>query len=242
MPRLGRAWVAAPGGLLAALILLTVGVARGAAGASGAGGVSCVPSTLNGSSSLAGGHLTVSPAPESRDASATTQISLLGEPADAIQQLVVRGSRTGVHTGRLEPFSQGDGASFVPARPFDEGETVSVSARLQAGPSPVPVSWSFTVAFRDVPGTGAGSTFPALGRGLHQSFVSRPDLRPPTVTVTPGASLATGDVFLAPYSGQGQYGPMILDQHGGLIWFDPLTPGARAGGLQRPELSTASRC
>ena len=111
-----------------------------------------MPSKLNASSSLAGGHLTVSPAPESRDASATTQISLLGEPAADIQQLVVRGSRSGIHAGRLAPFSQGDGASFVPALAFDEGETVSVSARLQAGPSPVPVSWSFTVAVRDVPG------------------------------------------------------------------------------------------
>jgi Arylsulfotransferase (ASST) len=71
-----------------------------------------------------------------------------------------------------------------------------------------------------------------LGRGLRQSFVSRPDLRPPTVTVTPGASQASGDVFLAPYSGSGQYGPMILDGHGGLIWFDPLAPGARASDLR----------
>ncbi len=249
MPRLGRAWVAAPGGLLAALILLTGGVAHGADGvassvaapvssaaarASSSAGVSCVPAKLNVSASLAGGRLTVSPAPESRDASATTQISLLGQPAADIQQLVVRGSRTGVHAGGLAPFSQGDGASFVPSRAFAEGETVSVSARLAVGPGagPVPVSWSFTVAVRDVPGTGAGSTFPALGRGLHQSFVSRPDLRPPTVTVTRGASQASGDLFIAPYSGAGQYGPMILDQHGGLIWFDPLAPGARAGDLR----------
>ena len=193
-----------------------------------------MPGKLSVSSSLAGGRLTVSPAPESRDASTATQISLLGEPAGEIQQLVVRGSHSGVHSGRLAPFSQGDGASFVPSRSFAEGETVSVSARLESGQGAptVPVAWSFTVAFRDVPGTGAGTTFPALGHGLHQSFVSRPDLRPPTVTVTRGASQASGDLFLAPYSGQGQYGPMILDEHGALIWFDPLAPGARAGDLE----------
>ncbi len=241
MPRLGRAWVAARGGLLAALILLTCGIAEvpgagtpAAAVASGAGVVSCVPPKLNVSSALAGGRLTVSPAPESRDASATAQISLLGLPAAGVTQLVVRGSHTGVHAGRLAPFSQGDGASFLPSRAFAEGETVSVSARLLSGQgaSPVPVTWSFTVAVRDVPGAGAGSTFPARGLGVHQSFVSRPDLRPPTVTVTRGASQASGDLFLAPYSGQGQYGPMILDEHGGLIWFDPLAAGARAGDLR----------
>ena len=165
MPRLGRAWIAAPGGLLAALILLTGGAAHGAtnvassaaarvssaaAGASSSAGVSCVPAKLNVSASLAGGRLTVSPAPAIRDASATTQISLLGQPAADIQQLVVRGSQTGIHAGRLAPFSQGDGASFLPAQPFAEGETVSVSARLVVaeGAPPVPVSWSFTTASR----------------------------------------------------------------------------------------------
>ena len=231
-----RAWVAASGGLLAAAIPLASGVAHGAGVRRGAraAAVACVPAELDVSSALAGGRLTVSPEPASRDASAGTQISLLGPPAADLEGLVVRGSRTGIHTGRLLAYSQGDGGSFLPSRPFAEGETVSVSARLQLGqPSgAVPVAWSFTVADRDVPGAGAGSTFPALGRGLHQSFVSRPDLRPPAVTVTPGAGQASGDVFLAPYSGDGRYGPMILDEHGGLIWFDPLARGARAADFR----------
>ena len=113
-----------------------------------------------------------------------------GRPQPRSQQLVVRGSRTGVHAGRLAPFSQGDGGSFLPSRPFAEGETVSVSARLQLGQpaSPVPVSWSFTVAARDVTGHRRGQHLPRpRDADLHQSFVSRPDLRPPTVTVTRGA-------------------------------------------------------
>ncbi len=193
-----------------------------------------MPKHLNVSAAFAGGRLTVSPAPESRDASASTQVSLLGPPVGEVEDLLVRGSRTGVHAGKLVAYSQGDGGSFVPSRPFAEGETVSVSARLQLGQptGTVPVSWSFTVATKDVPGTGAGSVFPPTGRALHQEFVSRPDLRPPTVTVSAHANTATGDLFLAPYEGHGQYGPMILDEHGELVWFDPLPSGARAGDLR----------
>ncbi len=245
MPRRGRR-IAAPASLLLALAAAVIAVAVSAtatgsgshgaakAAASGAGAVQCVPPHLNVSASLAGGRLTVSPEPDSRDASATTQISLLGPPAAEIQGVVVRGSRTGAHGGRLEAFSQGDGASFVPSRPFAEGETVSVSASLQLGQAggPVPVSWSFTVAARDVPGAGVGSATPVLGAASGQSFVSRPELRPPVVTVSSTAGRATGDLFLAPYAGTGQFGPMILDPQGRLIWFDPLPSGARASDLR----------
>jgi hypothetical protein len=229
----------ASAGPAAALFLLAAGVAGQAARAraAGTGAVPCVPARLNTSAALAGGRLTVSPEPGSRDASAATQISLLGAPVGELGNLVVRGSLSGVHLGRLVGFSQGDGASFLPARPFAEGETVRVTARL-AGEGPaaaaVPLAWSFTVATRDVPGAGVG-TKPSLtvGRDLHQSFLSRPDLRPPLVSVSPTAAQASGgDLFLAPYSGEGQYGPMILDEHGGLVWFDPLPAGARAADFR----------
>jgi hypothetical protein len=60
----------------------------------------------------------------------------------------------------------------------------------------------------------------AAGENL-QHFVSRPDLKPPLVT----ASGATRDfVFVAPSSGPGQNGAMILDGRGELVWFHP-TPG-----------------
>jgi hypothetical protein len=57
-----------------------------------------------------------------------------------------------------------------------------------------------------------------------RSFVSRPDLRPPAVTIThPGQ--APGDpagIFLTPpASGPGQGGAMICDRQGELVWFSP---------------------
>jgi hypothetical protein len=200
-----------------------------------------VPGRLNVSAALAGSRVSVSPGPETRDASATTQISLLGVPASELSDISVKGSRTGTHTGRLAAYSQGDGASFLPARPFDDGELVSVHAKLLEGGKAIPVAWSFTVAVRDSPGStstavGTGtstSSAPAPAPKEYQSFHSRPELRPPDVTVSSNAQTATGEMFLAPYSGIGQYGPMILDEHGGLVWFKPLSPaGARAADFR----------
>jgi hypothetical protein len=202
---------------------------------------SCVPAHLNVSAALAGERVTVSPEPDSLDASAQTQVSFLGVPASELADVAVSGSRSGVHTGRLEAYSQGDGASFLPARPFDDGELVSVHAELREGAKTTPFAWSFTVAVRDDPGStsaavGTGtstSTAPAPVPKEYQSFRSRPELRPPDVTVSSEDKTATGDLFLAPYSGVGQYGPMILNEHGELIWFKPLAPaGTRAADFR----------
>ncbi len=55
------------------------------------------------------------------------------------------------------------------------------------------------------------------------AFRSRPDLDPPIVDVTAQAyDAAPGYVFVAPKKGVGQYGPMILDDRGQLVWFRPL--------------------
>jgi hypothetical protein len=201
--------------------------------ASAAAAVACVPHTLN-SSALLDGAVTVSPLPGSRDASPATQISLLGVPAAALGSLRVSGSRSGRHAGTLVAYSQGDGASFLPTHPFSPGERVSVSATLTQGGQATPLTYSFDVAVPDVSGEAGGSSTPPSEPRDYQRFRSRPDLRPPTVAVTaraPGAS--TGELLLAPYSGPGQYGPMILGEDGSLIWFKPLQPaGARAADLR----------
>lgn len=192
----------------------------------------CTPTGSNVSASLAG-SVTVSPLPGSRDASALTQISFLGVPAAELSAIAVTGSATGAHSGRLAAYSQGDGASFLPTRPFAQGEEVSVRASVAQGGQVTPVSWSFTVAVRDTALSSGGSPQPKPDPREYQSFRSRPDLRPPTVTVTARApSAAGGDVFLAPYSGPGQYGPMILDESGALVWFKPLPAGARAADFR----------
>src|SRR6185312_1873867 len=79
-----------------------------------------------------------------------------------------------------------------------------------------------------------GSSTPRSEPRDYQSFRSRPDLKPPTIAVTAHSpSASPGELLLAPYSGPGQYGPMILDENGSLVWFKPLLPaGTRAADLR----------
>jgi hypothetical protein len=57
-----------------------------------------------------------------------------------------------------------------------------------------------------------------------QHFVSRPDLQPPAITVHRRAgSTAPGHLFLAPSSGPGARGVLILDDAGEVVWFRPTT-------------------
>jgi hypothetical protein len=56
-----------------------------------------------------------------------------------------------------------------------------------------------------------------------RAFRSRPDLSPPAVEVaTQAHNTAPGYIFVAPKKGDGQYGPMILDNRGQPVWFRPL--------------------
>jgi hypothetical protein len=234
---------------IAALVGLVVLPSVQAGGAQGqvvgvkhsAAAPSCVPPRLNVSAALAGARVTVSPEPDSTDASAQTQISMLGAAAGELVNVTVQGSRSGPHAGRLVAYSQGDGASFLPARPFAEGERVSVHAELVQSGQTIPFAWSFTVAIRDQPGSSSAAVVgvaknPGASGSTpqdYQSFHSRPELRPPDVTISSQDRTATGDLFLAPYAGVGQYGPTILDEHGGLVWFKRLSPaGTRAADLR----------
>jgi Arylsulfotransferase (ASST) len=216
---------------------LTPASARAAAGTATA--PSCVPSTLGVSQALAGGAVTVTPAPDSMDASHLAQISFLGVPAAEIVDVSVSGSHSGAHSGRLAAYSQGDGASFLPSEPFAEGEVVTVHAALRQGATTTPFSWRFTVAETDTVSrsleTPPPPPPPPKASEL-QHFVSRPELQPPTVTVSADTGThEPGDIFLAPYAGPGQYGPMILDGEGNLVWFKPIPRGSRAADLRVQE-------
>src|SRR6185312_6125300 len=85
----------------------------------------------------------VSPQPGTTTANPHAQISFLGVPAAQIRDVTVSGARSGSHSGHLRPYSQGDGASFVPDAPFQQGERVDVRATL--GSPGRPAAFSFTV-------------------------------------------------------------------------------------------------
>lgn len=199
-------------------------------------GPQCVPAQLNRSAVLPGTSVAVNPLPGSYDASPRTQISLLGAPASALSGISASGSSSGSHPGRLLGYSQGDGASFVPAHPFDPGETVTVRGRVR-GPSGQATRfvYRFVVAHQDTL-TYRPLAKPAKDYNEEQHFNSDPALQPPVLTVTARAGgTAPGYIFAAPYNGPGPSGPEIFSDSGELIWFDPLAGEAAATNLQVQE-------
>ena len=207
--------------VLGPLLALGLGVAGLASSAAAQSAPTCVPASID-NSALQAGAITVSPLPGSRDASARTQISFLGVPVRDLTVQSVVGSTTGVHSGRLAAYSQGDGASFLPARPFAEGERVTVRARARISGSWRAIGDVFAIARGDSISSTPEAIHPG-GPADEQSFRSRPDLHPPLVTVDENSpTVGPGDIFVAPYTGPGQAGPMILDPSGGLLWFKPL--------------------
>jgi hypothetical protein len=194
----------------------------------------CAPTNLD-NSALQDGAVTVSPLPGSRVASPQTQISFLGVPAGDLSAVSVVGSETGAHSGRLEAYADGDGASFVSARPFAEGERVTVNARLRLGSSVKALGDVFGVAHEDHI-TATPAPIHSGSAAEFQSFYSRPELHPPVLTVTAASpSVAPGDELVAPYAGPGQAGPMILDPSGGLVWFKPMPTNTSAANLEAQE-------
>src|SRR3954471_13069896 len=163
----------------------------------------------------------VYPVPGTLTASAKTQITFRGGDAASIGTITVKGSRSGTHAGTFTPHSDGQGASFVPTKPFTENEKVTVSTdRAIAGVKGGDYSFEIGDETRR---TLRPVEAPDVGRGAVQSFATRKDLSPPAVTVStnkPGT--APGLVFLAPKAGRGQDGPMIIDNRGQVVWFKPM--------------------
>jgi hypothetical protein len=161
------------------------------------------------------------PSPGVRTANPETQISFRGAPAAKLGPITVSGSRSGNHAGRLLQHSDGQGASFVPDRPFVSGERVTVRTGLDVAGA-TKGDYGFTIGRRPAAKHPRAANLPGVGHGAVQHFATRTDLAPPAVAVTTSkAGQAPGDVFVAPKGGRGQDGPMILDDAGHVVWFKP---------------------
>jgi hypothetical protein len=232
--------------LLVALVVVAWGIAAIATGSAGlglsggkstavkTGGVSpsCLPSTTDHDASLPGTSVDVSPEPETDTANPDTQISFLGVPATEISGVSVVGQNSGSHPGRLEAYSQGDGASFVPASPFDAGERVSVHAVIGAKH----VTFGFRV---DTPYPTAevpAYANPPAPASAYESFDTMPGVKAPILDVTvPDHDPAAGDILTTNGPGPGAYGPLIYTPQGKLVWFDQFS-----GGLTAEDLNVQS--
>jgi hypothetical protein len=178
----------------------------------------------------------VSPLPGTPTAMPATQISFLGAAPGSLRAIRVVGSRSGRHSGHLRAYSSATGESFLPSRPFQPDEHVSVRARWHAGRRTITLSTHFKVAEPVQPPKGSFPTTPGTAAD-EQSFHTLPSLHPPQVIVhqPAGAASAPGYLFAAPFLGPGQWGPMIFDSAGSLVWFRPLAPGQDAADLQTQD-------
>jgi hypothetical protein len=200
--------------------------------AAAASAPACLPASVDHSAKLAGVPVDVSPTPGTGTADPHTQISFLGVPAGEVHAVSVVGTRSGHHAGRLEAYSQGDGASFVPNAPFVPGEQVDVHAVIGAGSGGTPIAFSFGV---DSPKSTAGvASFgnPQAPPSDYQTFATLPGVQAPTMTVTvPDRDPSAGDIFTTNGPGPGRYGPLIYNAQGQLVWFDQLSGGLVADDL-----------
>jgi hypothetical protein len=188
------------------------------------------------------GAVTISPLPGTPDAMPQTQISILGTAPSNISSVTVTGGTSGAHAGHLEPYSEGQGASFVLDAPLAEGEQVHVVVALSAGE---PLEEDFSVArlatpekLLEAPGEKPESL---------EHFRSQPELRPPKIKVNTADPGLEGDFFLDPlpsptihvgakqleFEPVGPNGLMILDPQGRLLWWDQLPSEVVGANLQR---------
>jgi hypothetical protein len=234
--------------VLVAVVVLATGALSGsggkAAGRSGkdtapsASAPTCLPSTLSHSAKLNGIPVDVSPAPETGTANPHTQISFLRVPAEDIRNVSVVGQQSGRHSGRLQAYSQGDGASFLPNAPFTAGERVNVSATIDADQTTASADTGKRIAFGfrvDTPYSTANvPPFSNLRAAPadYQSFDTLPGFQAPILTVTLADRDPTaGDILTTTGPGPGQYGPLIYTPQGRLVWFDHLLGGETAEDL-----------
>jgi Arylsulfotransferase (ASST) len=153
-----------------------------------------------------------------------TQISFRGAPPSQLGPITVTGSRSGRHTGELKAHSDGNGASFVPAKEFTPGERVTVRTQLDVVGAHNG-DFGITIGHPTTVGPRVGEA-PNVGRGAIQTYASEPGLQPPAVVIrTANPGRAPGLVFLAPKAGRGQDGPMIIDDSGKLVWSHPIGDG-----------------
>ena len=186
------------------------------------------------------------PFPGTPAALSTTQIKLLGLRDGDVGDLKVEGSESGQHDGSIISLTDDRGLAFVPDEPFSPGETVTVSVRLASGEAAEAlgtegakrVAYTFDVAVipQAAPSSSEETDSDAADSdaenseqadqtydGPTQSFVSAPDLTPPVVNVSTSAPASSSGHIFVDSQFAPQFGPMILDSSGNVVWFEPLS-------------------
>ena len=141
-------------------------------------------------------------------------------------------------SGSMRPDGDGDGDGDRDGS--DDSPPVGAHLATGADPDDVPTTGESLTKWR-IPrrrfliAAGVGAVaLAAAGYGIDDwitsgppapLFHSHPDLAPATVSVAvPAGGTAPGYLFLTPAAGPDQYGPMIVDNFGQLVWFRQIVP------------------
>jgi hypothetical protein len=156
-----------------------------------------------------------------RTASPFTEISFRGITEEALGPVYVTGAHSGGHAGIMSPHADGNGVSYLPDSAFEPGERVTVRADV-----PLSQAGDGALVFDIVRPAALMRTRANLTTDAPvvppQEFRSRPDLKPPVIEITtPATGTAEGLVFLGSKVDDGQYGVMILDNEGDIVWYHP---------------------
>lgn len=164
-----------------------------------------------------------SPQHGSRTASTDTTISFRGLDRRDLGEVRVEGSVSGGHSGILVDHPDGQGVSWIPDDWFEPGEYVFVTTDTPLGDSA-----EGRLTFRTATRTQRVDAMveplepePVEIDERFHTYVSRPDLTPPVISITTQPSgTAPGHIFLTPTLPTGNHGRMIVDEWGEPIWFD----------------------
>jgi hypothetical protein len=186
--------------------------------------------------------LHVNPFPGTPDAAPDSPIIFSSLRASELRAVSVRGSRSGVHRGRVQQLPRGAGSEFVPSVPFASGEHVHVTAHLSSSSAGAAAGDPGAATLRFSFGVGAArptALMPSGGSprarteasGPTKSFHSAPNLHPTVVHMSHDPDTRSGDIFISPDRTE-QRGPMILNSQGQLVWFRPVAGKASNFAVQ----------
>lgn len=179
--------------------------------------------------------ISVYPLPKTPVASDTTTFSFRGIKKSQLGPVIVTGSRTGRHHGRLLAHSDGRGVSFIPKGRFKRGELVRVQTRrwIRGANNRDHKRGRFWVRIGRFYGSDeTGKPVPV--QPPKGNLESRPDLNLPTLAVkTNTGTAAPGHLFFAPKT----HGMVITDRDGRIVWFRPTAFGGSGTAIYnfRPQ-------
>lgn len=165
----------------------------------------------------------VSPQHGTRTASPRTTIAFRGLSPSQLGEIRVEGSVSGGHSGIVVEHPDRNGSSWIPDDWFEPGEYVHVHAD-----TPLSDDENGRLSFRiSTPSRRITADAepvepePIEVDDRFHTYVSRPDLNPPKMSITTAPNgTAPGHIFLTPSTPDGTTGRMIIDEWGEPIWYD----------------------